>query len=120
MAKTGFWLRGGSAGISTLNSQYRNNAGQGSVLQSGSSHTDPADSTDNSGSNSGSGNSENSSSSPAECGVAISHFCGTIIKHNDYRKEKDSAGHRRHRRRTIYSLRILVGKRRFLGDKKGK
>ena len=36
MAKTGFWLRGGSAGISTLNSQYLNNAGQGSVQQSGS------------------------------------------------------------------------------------
>ena len=36
MAKTGFWLRGGSAGISTLNNQYLNNAGQGSVLQSGS------------------------------------------------------------------------------------
>ena len=87
MAKTGFWLRGGSAGISTLNSQYLNNAGQGSVLQSGSSHTDPADPTDNSGSNSGSGNSENSGLSPAECGVAICHFCGTIIKQMKINRE---------------------------------
>ena len=47
--------RGGSAGISTLNSQYLNNAGQGSVLQSGSGNSGSGNSE-----NSGSGNSENS------------------------------------------------------------
>ena len=60
MAKTGFWLRGGSAGISTLNSQYLNNAGQGSVLQSGSS---PAESAENAENGSGSGNSQSGSQS---------------------------------------------------------
>ena len=52
--------RGGSAGISTLNSQYLNNAGQGSVLQSGSS---PAESAENAENGSGSGNSQSGSQS---------------------------------------------------------
>jgi len=52
--------RGGSAGISTLNSQYLNNAGQGSVLQSGSS---PAENAENAENGSGSGNSQSGSQS---------------------------------------------------------
>ena len=52
--------RGGSAGISTLNSQYLNNAGQGSVLQSGSS---PAESAENAENGSGSGSSQSGSQS---------------------------------------------------------
>ncbi len=51
---------GGSAGISTLNSQYLNNAGQGSVLQSGSSSAGTSTGTEGGSSNTGgSGSNEN-------------------------------------------------------------
>ena len=77
--------RGGSAGISTLNSQYLNNAGQGSVLQSGSGNSGSGNSensgngenTENSGSGSGTnGGSENSGSQSQQNSVAAPTISG--------------------------------------------